>query len=130
MSTQALSHRPVVLSIVSGSSDQRQGSLKDCGSNDFLDESEKFDFDDFDSVQSVPTASFDDGQSQHTTELYELSLATTQSITSLLKLSIVIRNPAPKDRYAKLSVAAPMDSMYDIGHVWQKYPQTRNSLRG
>ena len=127
MSSKALGNSSIVLSIVSGSRIQRQGSLEDYDFNQFLDEGENFDFDEFDSVQSVSAASFDDEQSQQTTELHELLLATTQFITSLLKLSIVIRNPAPKDIYAKSALATPMDSTYDIGHVWQKYPQIRNS---
>ena len=138
MSLKATGNSFIVLSIVSGSRVQRQGSLEDYGSSDFLhegetfefdefDQGENFDFDELDSVQSVSTASCDHGKGQETTELYELSLATAHSITSLLKLSIVIRNPAPKDRYANSALATPIDSMYDIGHVWQKYPQARNS---
>ena len=116
------------MSIVSGARPQRQAPLEDYGFNEDFSEDEFLDLDSpFDSRQSLSTASSNSAWSEPTTELHELFLAASDSITSLLKLSIVIRNPAPKDRYAKLAPTTPMDSMYDVGHVWQKYPQLRKS---
>lgn len=60
-------------------------------------------------------------------EIRELFLAAEGSITSLFKLSIVIRNPTPRGRYAKLASMASLDDSFDIGHVWQKYPRARQA---
>ncbi|KAH0545417.1 hypothetical protein FGG08_000558 [Glutinoglossum americanum] len=62
-----------------------------------------------------------------TTEIQQLFLAIVETITSLLKLSITIRNPAPRDRHAKSASFSPYDDRYDIGHVWQKFPHARKS---
>ena len=65
-------------------------------------------------------------QSQpNTTEIQQLFLAVVEAITSLFKLSIAIRNPAPKDRYAKAASIAPYDDKPDISHVWEKFPYAR-----
>ena len=50
-----------------------------------------------------------------------------EAITSLFKLSIAIRNPAPRDRYAKSASIAPYDDSYDIAHVWEKFPYARRT---
>ena len=59
-------------------------------------------------------------------ELSQLLLAITEAITSLYKLSIAIRNPTPRDRYAKAASSTPIDVSYDIGHVYEKFPQVRS----
>jgi hypothetical protein len=58
-------------------------------------------------------------------EIRELFLAIVGAITRLFKLSMVIRNPTPKDRYAKIAAIKPYDPSYDIGHVWEKFPVAR-----
>ncbi|KAI9791856.1 MAG: hypothetical protein M1816_003401 [Peltula sp. TS41687] len=60
-------------------------------------------------------------------ELRELFLAAAGSVTSLFRLSIVIRNPTPRGRYAKSASMAPLDDTFDIGHVWQRYPRARET---
>ena len=62
-----------------------------------------------------------------TTELQELLRSIIEAITSLLKLSIVIRNPLPRDRYAKSAGMPPLNSSYDIAHVRHKYPKTEGT---
>lgn len=65
--------------------------------------------------------------SRPTTEVRELFRAVIEAITSLFKLSMVIRNPAPRDRYAKSAIITPYDDRYDIGHVWEKFPHARRT---
>ncbi|KAG8528975.1 uncharacterized protein KY384_006664 [Bacidia gigantensis] len=62
-----------------------------------------------------------------TSELEQLHLAISEAITSLYKLSISIRKPTPRDRYAKAAALVPLNPIYDIGHVYEKCPQMRAS---
>lgn len=61
-------------------------------------------------------------------ELSQLFLAIRETVTSLYKLSITIRNPAPRDRYAKAASANPFDTSYDVGHVYEKFPHVRSKV--
>jgi hypothetical protein len=61
-----------------------------------------------------------------TSEIQELFQSIPETITSLFKLSILIRNSSSRDRYAKaLSSAskAPFNEQFDIDHVGNKFPR-------
>ncbi|KAI9853576.1 MAG: hypothetical protein M1813_002056 [Trichoglossum hirsutum] len=62
-----------------------------------------------------------------TTEVQQLYMAVVEAVTSLFKLSMSIRSPTPLDRYAKSAKLIPLDSKYDIAHVWQKFPHARST---
>lgn len=66
-------------------------------------------------------------ESPPTTEIQELFRSVIEAITSLFKLSIAIRNPAPRDRYVKSATIVPYDNSYDIAHVWEKFPYARRT---
>ena len=51
-----------------------------------------------------------------------------EAITSLYKLSMTIRNPTPRDRYAKAASLNTFDTSYDVGHVYEKFPHVRSKL--
>jgi hypothetical protein len=76
---------------------------------------------------SEPEQSLPDNVPAPTTEIQELFRSVVEAITSLFKLSIAIRNPAPRDRYAKSAGITPYDDKYDIGHVWEKFPYARRT---
>ena len=78
-----------------------------------------------DSDRSEDPSSSASGQ-EPVSELSQLLLAIREAITSLYKLSIAIRNPTPRDRYAKAASSTPIDVSYDIGHVYEKFPQIRS----
>ena len=61
-------------------------------------------------------------------ELSQLLLAIMEAIASLYKLSITIRNPAPRDRYAKAAYLAPFDASFDVGHIYEKFPHLRSKV--
>src|SRR2546429_7537159 len=79
-------------------------------------------------ASSIPTDSEGSTVSlQQTTEIRQLFLAIVDAVTSLLKLSIVIRNPAPRDRYHKSASIEKFDDSFDIAHVWHKFPHARHT---
>jgi hypothetical protein len=55
----------------------------------------------------------------------ELLESVKETITSLFRMSIIIRKASPRDRFAKALSArqAPFDESFDIRHVAQKYPK-------
>lgn len=69
------------------------------------------------------------GDSVPTSELQELFESTAETITSLFKLSIVIRNATFRDRYARALAAAkePLNDSFDISHVGEKFPRLRRT---
>jgi hypothetical protein len=67
------------------------------------------------------------GEGNPTSELEQLYLAIVETITSLLKLSISIRKPSIRDRYARTASLIPLDPAYDINHVSEKYPCIRST---
>ena len=73
---------------------------------------------------SVPYDS--SGEASHTSEIEELLQSVSETITSLFRISIIIRNATPRDRYVKATAAAkePLDESYDIAHVGHKFPKT------
>jgi hypothetical protein len=56
-------------------------------------------------------------------EVRELFLALSGSVTRLFKLSMVIRNPTPRDRYERLASIEPLSSFLDVQHVREKFPE-------
>lgn len=60
-------------------------------------------------------------------ELRDLLTAVANSITGLFKLSIILRNATPVDRYAKAASNGAYDSHFDIDYVWHKYPYLRRT---
>lgn len=64
------------------------------------------------------------GEFMPTSELEELFASTEETITSLFKISIVIRNATCRDRYTRAMAAAkePLDDSFDISHVGHKFP--------
>lgn len=103
------------IAIVSGQRAQQQGTS-----------SEEEEFNDEFSDASGSESSSSSGQ-EPTSELAQLFLAVTGAITSLYMLSITIRNPTPRDRYAKAASLMPYEVSYDIGHVYEKYPHVRST---
>ncbi|CAG8954756.1 hypothetical protein HYFRA_00004681 [Hymenoscyphus fraxineus] len=70
--------------------------------------------------------------SQPTSEIQELFQSISETIASLFKLSILIRNSSSRDRYAKALAAAskaPFDDHFDIDHVGNKFPRLCGSDR-
>lgn len=59
-------------------------------------------------------------------ELDTIFRGINQSITSMFKMSIFIRNPTPRDRYTKGTSLNPYDTAYDIDHVYEKFPKLRS----
>jgi hypothetical protein len=62
-----------------------------------------------------------------TSELEELQRAIHDTITNLFKLSMMIRQPTPRGRYSASKSMAPFDPMFDIAHVWHKFPHARQN---
>ena len=65
------------------------------------------------------------GGSRHISEIEELLQSIAETITSLFRISIIIRNATPRDRYVKAAAAVkePFDERYDIAHVGHKFPK-------
>jgi tetratricopeptide (TPR) repeat protein len=57
-------------------------------------------------------------------EASELFKSVKDTITSLFRISIIIRQASPRDRFAKALAAQqePFDDRFDIGHVSHKFP--------
>jgi hypothetical protein len=61
-----------------------------------------------------------------TSEIQELFQSIPETIASLFKLSILIRNSSSRDRYAKALAAAakaPFEDQFDVDHVGNKFPR-------
>lgn len=60
-----------------------------------------------------------------TSELQELFESAAETISSLFKVSIIIRNATSRDRYARAMVAAkePLCDFFDISHVGHRFPR-------
>ncbi|KAF7509028.1 hypothetical protein GJ744_008423 [Endocarpon pusillum] len=63
-----------------------------------------------------------------TTELQEIFESVKDTITSLMKVSIIIRNATPRDRYARAETAIKKQFLdyFDVGHVGHKYPKVES----
>ncbi|KAI9857183.1 MAG: hypothetical protein M1813_008545 [Trichoglossum hirsutum] len=58
-------------------------------------------------------------------EIQERFQSASNTISHLFRLSVIIRNATPRDRYSKAAAAAnePFDDRYDIAHVGHKFPR-------
>ena len=80
------------------------------------------------SEESLSSGSSDSSQQLALpSEAQLLRAAVSDSIQSLFKLSMAIRRPAPKDRYAKAASLPAFDPSYDTTHLWQKFPKARDT---
>ena len=63
-------------------------------------------------------------------ELEELLKSSDETLTSLFKISVLIRNATTRDRYAKAAASAsdPFNAHFDISHVGQKFPRIHRTL--
>lgn len=62
---------------------------------------------------------------EHRSEAQELFGSIADTITSLFKISMIIRNATPRDRYHKAatSLRKPFNDHYDVDHVGNKFPR-------
>ncbi|KAK5742069.1 hypothetical protein LTR17_003577 [Elasticomyces elasticus] len=63
-------------------------------------------------------------------EAHELCLGVTNLITSLMKVSILVRDTKPRDKYAEAAAkrAMPEWTASDRNHVGEKFPKVKNQL--
>jgi hypothetical protein len=66
-------------------------------------------------------------EKSETSELEELFTAVKSANSSLMKLSMVIRNSPTRDDYLKAASRYYIDSRYDIGHVKEKHGAAQRS---
>lgn len=64
-----------------------------------------------------------------TSELNELSMTIKMEITSLMKLSVVIRNSPSRDDYLKAVTRYSLDPRWDISHVNEKFGSAKRSTK-
>ena len=88
------------------------------------DEHDDFDEDFSDTSYSGES---ENSSSKSTSELEQLFISVSETITSLYKLSIAIRRPTPRDRYTKAAKLTPLDPRYDISHVYEKFRYLKSS---
>jgi len=62
-----------------------------------------------------------------TSDLQELFTAMKAANTSLMKMSMVIRNSPARDDYLKAATRYPFDTKWDIGHVKEKHGSKKRS---
>lgn len=100
------SNKYAVSQIASGRRQNRVGLDSDDDTHDIYDD---------------PTE--EDGQ--EVTELDEIFQTLADSISSLFKISLLIRSATPRDRYAKAatSLKQPFDESFDISHCGHKHPK-------
>ncbi len=67
------------------------------------------------------------GETTQTSDLEQLFIAIKTGNSSLMKLSMVIRNTPARDDYLKAASRYPFDARYDIGHVKEKYGAAKRS---
>ena len=81
-----------------------------------------------DSSESLSSASSVSNQQQILpSEVQLLRAAIGDSIQSLFKLSVAIRKPTLRDRYAKDASLPTFDPLYDTAHIWEKFPKARDA---
>ncbi len=63
-------------------------------------------------------------QSQPSSELEELLKSSSDTISNLFKISVLVKSATSRDRYAKAAKAQgePFDARFDISHVGHKFP--------
>ena len=64
------------------------------------------------------------------TEIQETFDVVKETITSLMKVSIIIRNATPQDRYSKAETAikTPFLDHFDVSHVGHRFPKIENNM--
>ena len=69
-------------------------------------------------------------QSQPSSELEELLESSSDTITSLFKISVLVKSATTRDRYAKAAKAQgePFDARFDISHVGHKFPRIHRTV--
>ncbi|MCJ1284925.1 Ankyrin-2 [Xylographa opegraphella] len=113
-----------VLAIVSDKRPQRTYELQESAADVNVDEL---------SISSNSTDSDFDAQSPlglnpgPTTELHQLFLAINETINSLFRLSYLVQDPRPRDRYTQNTSTTSLNESYDIDHVWNQYPYVRST---
>jgi hypothetical protein len=80
-----------------------------------------------DTETDVPTAEDDDDPEEALTsasEAEELFESIKDTIASLFRIAVVIRNASPRDRFLKASSGqTPFEESFDVQHVGHKYPK-------
>ena len=104
-----------VSSIISGESPNRVNT--DGGTDDLISGNDGNDY-------NEDEASVLSDQSQPSSELEELLESSSDTITSLFKISVLVKSATTRDRYAKAAKAPgePFDARFDISHVGHKFP--------
>ena len=105
-------------SIISGERPNRVNAITD-GETEALTSGNDNDDDDEEDEASVLS-----DQSQPSSELEELLESSSDTITSLFKISVLVKSATTRDRYAKAAKAQgePFDARFDISHVGHKFP--------
>lgn len=111
-----------VSSIISGERPNRVNAITDGGIDDL-----PLGNDDNDGDEDEASVLSD--QSQPSSELKELLESSSDTITSLFKISVLIKSATTRDRYAKAAKAQgePFDAQFDISHVGHKFPLIRRT---
>ena len=80
--------------------------------------------DEFDELDNFSNSSETTGELPKLSEAQEAFESAKETITSLFRLSIIIRNASPRDRFAKALAARqdPFNEQFDISHVGHKFP--------
>ncbi|KAL9072549.1 MAG: hypothetical protein Q9161_003561 [Pseudevernia consocians] len=106
--------------IFSGARTQQVWTLSDDTYS--FDFSEDEDSDKEDGENGLVAESSSCGSSGPTTESHILHYSTLEAITSLLKLSMVIRKSARGNKFARSSAGQKYETQYDIIHIRDRYP--------
>ena len=106
-----------VSSIISGERPNRVNAITDGGTDDPTSG-------DDDNDDNEDEASVLSDQSHPSSELEELLESSSDTITSLFKISVLVKSATTRDRYAKAakSQGEPFDARFDISHVGHKFP--------
>ena len=80
--------------------------------------------DELDDLDNISNSSETIGEPSKLSEAQEIFESAKETITSLFRLSIIIRNASPRDRFAKALAARqnPFNEQFDISHVGHKFP--------
>lgn len=80
-------------------------------------------------IEGSDAASLSSDQSEPESELEELLKSSSDTVTSLFKISVLIRSATTRDRYDKAAAAhqEPFDAHFDINHVGHKFPRVHRT---
>ncbi|EAT78284.2 hypothetical protein SNOG_14413 [Parastagonospora nodorum SN15] len=88
-----------------------------------MDADEESEFEETDNESDL-TDDDSDEQEQNLSEAEELFESIKDSLASLFRLAVVIRNSSPRDRYARaLGGKNPFNEQFDVAHVGEKFPK-------